>query len=91
MQIKLDGSFLISKQVVGKLLIYSSILEVMFVSLITLIKKRELLWQFLLRNVKSRHRGSLLGSLANYEPLLMLSLYVLHSVWCLVVDLRILP
>ena len=46
----------------GKPLIYSSILEVMFVSLITLIKKRELLWQFLLRNVKSRHRGSLLGS-----------------------------
>lgn len=42
-----------------------------------LFKKKELLWQFLLRNVKSRHRGSILGSfwlLAN--PLLMLSLYV---------------
>jgi lipopolysaccharide transport system permease protein len=45
--------------------------------LINLILKRELLWQFLLRNIKSRHRGSLLGSfwlLAN--PLLMLGLYV---------------
>ena len=42
-----------------------------------LFTKRELLWQFLLRNVKARHRGSILGSfwlLAN--PLLMLSLYV---------------
>ena len=77
MQIKFIGSFLISKQVVGKLLIYSSILEVMFVSLIILIKKRELLWQFLLRNVKSRHRGSLLGSFwLIMNPLLMLSLYV---------------
>ncbi len=45
--------------------------------LLNLIRKRELLWQFLVRNVKSRHRGSVLGSfwlLAN--PLLMLSLYV---------------
>jgi len=43
----------------------------------SLFKKRELLWQFLLRNVKSRHRGSILGALwllAN--PLLMLGLYV---------------
>ena len=43
----------------------------------SLFLKRELLWQFLLRNVKSRHRGSILGGiwlLAN--PLLMLGLYV---------------
>ena len=43
----------------------------------SLFVKRELLWQFLLRNVKSRHRGSILGGiwlLAN--PLLMLGLYV---------------
>ena len=43
----------------------------------SLFMKRELLWQFLLRNIKSRHRGSLLGAfwlIAN--PLLMLSLYV---------------
>ena len=45
-----------------------------FVSLFT---RRELLWQFLVRNVKSRHRGSILGAfwlVAN--PLLMLGLYV---------------
>ena len=45
-----------------------------FVSLYT---RRELLWQFLVRNVKARHRGSILGAfwlLAN--PLLMLGLYV---------------
>src|SRR6056300_205625 len=45
-----------------------------FVSLYT---RRELLWQFLVRNVKARHRGSILGAfwlLAN--PLLMLALYV---------------
>jgi lipopolysaccharide transport system permease protein len=45
--------------------------------IVSLFKRRELLWQFLLRNVKSRHRGSILGAfwlLAN--PLLMLGLYV---------------
>ena len=43
----------------------------------SLFKKRELLWQFLLRNVKSRHRGSVLGALwLIVNPLLMLSLYV---------------
>ena len=45
--------------------------------LYTLFIKRELLWQFLVRNIKSRHRGSILGAfwlLAN--PLLMLALYV---------------
>lgn len=43
----------------------------------SIFKKRELLWQFLLRNVKQRHRGSVLGAfwlIAN--PLLMLGLYV---------------
>jgi len=43
----------------------------------TLIQRRELLWQFLSRNIKARHRGSWLGSIwliAN--PLLMLCLYV---------------
>ena len=43
----------------------------------SLFLKRELLWQFLVRNIKSRHRGSILGGiwlLAN--PLLMLGLYV---------------
>ena len=42
-----------------------------------LFHRRELLWQFLTRNVKARHRGSVLGALwllAN--PLLMLGLYV---------------
>ena len=34
-------------------------------------------WQFLLRNVKSKHRGSVLGALwLIVNPLLMLSLYV---------------
>jgi lipopolysaccharide transport system permease protein len=45
--------------------------------ILSIFKKRELLWQFLLRNVKQRHRGSLLGAfwlIAN--PLLMLGLYV---------------
>jgi len=44
---------------------------------LTLISKKDLLWQFLVRNVKARHRGSVLGAfwlLAN--PLLMLGLYV---------------
>lgn len=43
----------------------------------TLLGRRDLFWQFLSRNLKTRHRGSWLGSfwlLAN--PLLMLSLYV---------------
>ncbi len=43
----------------------------------SLFKRRELLWQFLLRNVKVRHRGSLLGALwLIINPLLMLCLYV---------------
>jgi lipopolysaccharide transport system permease protein len=43
----------------------------------SLFKKRELLWQFLLRNIKSRHRGSVLGAVwLVVNPLLMLSLYV---------------
>ncbi len=43
----------------------------------TIFKKRELLWQFLVRNVKSRHRGSFLGALwLIFNPLLMLALYV---------------
>jgi lipopolysaccharide transport system permease protein len=47
------------------------------VPIISLFKRRELLWQFLLRNVKSRHRGSVLGALwLIVNPLLMLSLYV---------------
>ena len=33
----------------------------------SLFKRRELLWQFLLRNVKVRHRGSG-GSLVDFEP-----------------------
>ena len=49
----------------------------MFSPILTLFQKRELLWQFLLRNVKSRHRGSVLGALwLIVNPLLMLSLYV---------------
>ena len=40
-------------------------------------RKNDLFWQFLLRNVKSRHRGSLLGAFWLFlNPLLMLSLYV---------------
>ena len=43
----------------------------------SLFKRRELLWQFLLRNVKARHRGSVLGALwLILNPLLMLGLYV---------------
>ena len=45
--------------------------------IISLFKRRDLLWQFLLRNVKARHRGSVLGALwLIVNPLLMLSLYV---------------
>ena len=45
--------------------------------IVSLFKRRELLWQFLLRNVKSRHRGSVLGALwLVMNPLLMLGLYV---------------
>ena len=45
--------------------------------IVSLFKRSELLWQFLLRNVKSRHRGSFLGALwLVMNPLLMLSLYV---------------
>ena len=43
----------------------------------SLFKYRGLLWQFLLRNVKARHRGSVLGALwLILNPLLMLGLYV---------------
>ena len=43
----------------------------------SIFKKKDLLWQFLLRNVKQRHRGSLLGALwLIVNPLLMLCLYV---------------
>lgn len=45
-----------------------------FISLYT---RRELLWQFLVRNVKARHRGSVLGAIwLVASPLLMLGLYV---------------
>ncbi len=45
--------------------------------ILSLFSRRELLWQFLVRNVKSRHRGSLLGAVwLGLNPLLMLSLYV---------------
>ena len=45
--------------------------------IVSLFKHRELLWQFLLRNVSSRHRGSVLGALwLVINPLLMLGLYV---------------
>ena len=46
--------------------------------LVNVVRHRELLWQFLGRNVKIQHRGSLLGAfwlVAN--PLLMLGLYTL--------------
>ena len=44
----------------------------------TLFKHRELLWQFTLRNVELRHKGSHLGLLWSLlNPLLMLGLYVL--------------
>lgn len=45
--------------------------------ILSIFKKWGLLWQFLLRNVKQRHRGSVLGAfwlIAN--PLLLLGLYV---------------
>ena len=49
----------------------------MFKPILSLFSRRELLWQFLVRNVKSRHRGSLLGAFwLVLNPLLMLSLYV---------------
>lgn len=49
----------------------------MYEPIISLVKRRELLWQFLVRNIKSRHRGSILGALwLLLNPLLMLSLYV---------------
>ena len=45
--------------------------------ILSLFSRRELFWQFLVRNVKSRHRGSLLGAVwLGLNPLLMLSLYV---------------
>ncbi len=45
--------------------------------ILSLFSRRELLWQFLSRNVKARHRGSVLGSFWLIgNPLLMLSLYV---------------
>ena len=45
--------------------------------ILSLFRRHELFWQFLSRNVKTRHRGSVLGAIwlvAN--PLLMLGLYV---------------
>ena len=46
-------------------------------SILSVYQNRGLLWQFLLRNVRQRHRGSILGSLwLVLNPLLMLSLYV---------------
>jgi len=43
----------------------------------TLLKRHELLWQFLVRNIKSRHKGSILGAVwIIINPLLMLCLYV---------------
>ena len=46
-------------------------------TIISLSERRELLWQFLTRNIKSRHRGSVLGAAwLVFNPLLMLSLYV---------------
>ena len=49
----------------------------MIYPILTLFKRRELLWQFTVRNIKSRHRGSILGGLwLVFNPLLMLSLYV---------------
>ena len=49
----------------------------MFGPILSLFSRRELLWQFLVRNVKSRHRGSILGAVwLVLNPLLMLSLYV---------------
>ena len=49
----------------------------MFKPIITIFKYRELFLQFLLRNVRARHRGSILGSFwLVMNPLLMLGLYV---------------
>ena len=49
----------------------------MFTTILSLFERRELLWQFLTRNIKSRHRGSILGAAwLIFNPLLMLSLYV---------------
>ena len=43
----------------------------------SLLKRHELLWQFLVRNIKSRHKGSILGAVwIIINPLLMLCLYV---------------
>jgi lipopolysaccharide transport system permease protein len=43
----------------------------------TLFERHELLWQFLVRNIKSRHKGSVLGAFwIIMNPLLMLALYV---------------
>ena len=45
--------------------------------IVSIFKKKDLLWQFLIRNVKQRHRGSILGALwLIVNPLLMLGLYV---------------
>ena len=47
------------------------------IPIISIFTKRGLLWQFLLRNIKQRHRGSVLGALwLVVNPLLMLGLYV---------------
>ena len=49
----------------------------MIKTIYSLFEKRELFWQFLTRNIKSRHRGSVLGATwLIFNPLLMLSLYV---------------
>src|SRR3954468_9806005 len=41
-------------------------------------RHRELLWQFTLRNVELRHKGSHLGLIWSFlNPLLMLAIYVL--------------
>jgi lipopolysaccharide transport system permease protein len=48
-----------------------------WVPISTLWRHRELLWQFTLRNVELRHKGSLLGFVwAVLNPLIMLTLYV---------------
>ena len=45
--------------------------------ILSIYRNRGLLWQFLLRNIKQRHRGSILGALwLVVNPLLMLGLYV---------------
>ena len=49
-----------------------------FASVVDLWRQRELLWQFTLRNVELRHKGSHLGLIWSFlNPLLMLALYVL--------------